>query len=101
MRQWNGGPRGAKPRPVGLTITCFGPNPLPPTSRRQSKPSIKSRWPDAGIPKPADLTLRHLNLRFGVEVKHTDYNCFPLTLPALPAKKLPWNAINRTLIPHL
>ena len=49
MRRWNGGPRWAKPRPASLSITCFGPNPFPPTSSSQSKPSTKSRWPDGEI----------------------------------------------------
>ena len=69
MRQWNGGPRGAKPRPAGLTITGFGPNHLPPTSRRQSKPSTKSRWPDGGIPRPASPTLQCLKFIFAWKLR--------------------------------
>ena len=45
--------------------------------------------------RPAGPTLQPLGLSFGLEVKHTDYNCLPLTLPVLPAKKRPWSAIYR------
>ena len=34
--------------------------------------------------RPAGPTLRRLKLSFGVEVKHTDYNCVQLTLGEIP-----------------
>ena len=34
--------------------------------------------------RPAGPTLQPLGLSFGVEVKHTDYNCVQLTLGEIP-----------------
>ena len=91
-------------RPTIFSVEAKQPTPTlggdqeRPREGRQQMEEILGR-PAYG--RPAGPTLQPLGLRFGVEVKHTDYNCFPQTPPALPAKIRPWSAINRTLIPHL